>query len=339
MSKITSSKNVNVSLRQKNTQLIEPDTFDASRIVFDDPVAESIPGQPGTNYRINIGYKNEDNTEGFFILGFDTCYCYGVSENVDINTKALTGYNVAISLYDINGATPKQQKTVESLTDILQSCKKFILRDSTQVAMGKIDDDDKILESDLRKINLIFWKKENGKPNQELGGTIYPKMIWSKARTDAKTNKQIDSKMMTRFYNVDEVDEDGNPIEVNPLDYVGKRFQITPAIKIESIFIGAKISIQCKVYEAFVKDTKSGPKRLLKYRPEKSEEIVIVSPPSNHNNNNNNDVEEEENENEEEAENPVVFKVEEERRDPLGKKPEPSPSVSKPVEKPKKTRK
>ena len=311
MSSKIAPKKVNLSLRQKNTQLIEPDHFSSSRIVFDDPVAESIPGQPGTNYRVNIGYKNPDNTDGFLILGFDTCYCYGVSENVDMNSKALNGYNVAISLYDINGPTPKQQQTVEALTDILQACKKFILKDSTQESMGKIDDDDKILDTDLRKINLIFWKKENGKPNQELGGTIYPKMIWSKARTDAKTNKHIEAKMMTRFYNTEELDEDGNPMEVNPLDYVGKRFEITPAIKIESIFIGAKISIQCKVYEAFVKETESGPKRLLKYRPEKSEEIVIVSPPSNHNNNNNDD--EEENENEEEAENPVVFKVEEKK--------------------------
>lgn len=277
------SKKVNVSLRQKNTQLIDPEDFSASRIVFDDPVAESIPGQPGTNYRVNIGYKNPDNTEGFLILGFDTCYCFGVSENVDMNSKVLNGYNVAISLYDINGATPKQQKTVDALTDILQQCKKFILKDSTQESMGKIDDDDKILETDLRKINLIFWKKENGKPNQELGGTIYPKMIWSKARSDPKTNKQIESKMTTRFYNVDELDEDGNPVEVDPLDYVGKRFQITPAIKIESIFIGAKIAIQCKVYEAFVKETTSGPKRLLKYRPERSDDIIVVAPqPSQH---------------------------------------------------------
>lgn len=327
MSSKIAPKKVNVSLRQKNTQLIDPEDFSPSRIIFDDPVAESIPGQPGTNYRVNIGYKNPDNTEGFLILGFDSCYCFGVSENVDMNSKALNGYNVAISLYDINGATPKQQKTVEALTDILQQCKKFILKDSTQEAMGKIDDDDKILETDLRKINLIFWKKENGKPNQELGGTIYPKMIWSKARTDPKTNKQIESKMMTRFYSEDDIDEDGNPCEVNPLDYVGKRFQITPAIKIESIFIGAKISIQCKVYEAFVKETASGPKRLLKYRPERSEDVIVVTPQNIQSSamdfddlDANDDAEE------------VPVKVEE-------KKSEPVVPVSKPAEKPKKTRK
>lgn len=324
-SKVVSKKVVNMSLRQKSTQLIDPEVFDASRVVFDDPVAESIPGQPGTNYRINLGYKNPDNTEGFLILGFDTCYCFGISENVDLNSKALNGYNAAISLYDINGATPKQQKTVEALQEIIQQCKKNILKDSTQEAMGKIDDDDKILESDLRKINLIFWKKENGKPNPEMGGTIYPKLIWSKARTDAKTNKQISSKMMTRFYNEDDVDEDGNPIEVNPLDYVGKRFQITPAIKIESIFIGAKISIQAKVYEAFVKETESGPKRLLVYKPQRSEDVIVVNTPDQRSEPSKTSFEELENDDE----TPEV-------------QPEPEPApvvVAKPAEKPKKTRK
>jgi len=324
-SKVVSKKVVNMSLRQKSTQLIDPEVFDASRVVFDDPVAESIPGQPGTNYRINLGYKNPDNTEGFLILGFDTCYCFGISENVDLNSKALNGYNAAISLYDINGSTPKQQKTVEALQEIIQQCKKNILKDSTQEAMGKIDDDDKILESDLRKINLIFWKKENGKPNPEMGGTIYPKLIWSKARTDTKTNKQISSKMMTRFYNEDDVDEDGNPIEVNPLDYVGKRFQITPAIKIESIFIGAKISIQAKVYEAFVKETESGPKRLLVYKPQRSEDIIVVNTPEQRTEPSKTSFEELENDEETSEVQPD---------------PEPAPVVvAKPAEKPKKTRK
>jgi hypothetical protein len=278
-SKVVSKKVVNMSLRQKSTQLIDPEVFDASRVVFDDPVAESIPGQPGTNYRINLGYKNPDNTEGFLILGFDTCYCFGISENVDLNSKALNGYNAAISLYDINGATPKQQKTVEALQEIIQQCKKNILKDSTQEAMGKVDDDDKILESDLRKINLIFWKKENGKPNPEMGGTIYPKLIWSKSRIDSKTGKEIPPKMLTRFFNIDEVDENGEPVEVDPLDYVGKRFIMQAAVKIESIFVGSRISIQMKIYEAFVREAESGPQRLLVYKPESSSDIVVVTPP------------------------------------------------------------
>ncbi len=279
MSSKIAPKKVNLSLRQKNTKLVDPFEFNANNIVFDDPVAESIPGQPGTNYRINLGYKNSNGTDGMFILGFDNCYCFGVSENVDQASKKLNGYVAAISLFDMNGPTNKQQKTVSVLSDIVQQCKKHILKDSTQEGLGKIDEEDKILESDLRKINLVFWKKENGKPNPELGGTIYPKLIWSKSRIDSKSGKEIPSKMLTRFFNIDEVDENGEPVEVDPLDYVGKRFIMQAAVKIESIFVGSRISIQMKIYEAFVRETESGPQRLLVFKPETSSDIVVVSPP------------------------------------------------------------
>jgi hypothetical protein len=179
----------------------------------------------------------------------------------------------------MNGPTNKQQKTVSVLSDIVQQCKKHILKDSTQEGLGKIDEEDKILESDLRKINLVFWKKENGKPNPELGGTIYPKLIWSKSRIDSKTGKEIPPKMLTRFFNIDEVDENGEPVEVDPLDYVGKRFIMQAAVKIESIFVGSRISIQMKIYEAFVREAESGPQRLLVYKPESSSDIVVVTPP------------------------------------------------------------
>lgn len=273
------AKKVNLSLRQKNTKLVDPLEFNANNIIFDDPVAESIPGQPGTNYRINLGYKNSNGSDGMFIAGFDNCYCFGVSENVDQASKKLNGYVAAISLFDMNGPTHKQQKTVNVLSDIVQQCKKHILKDSTQEGLGKIDEEDKILESDLRKINLVFWKKENGKPNPELGGTIYPKLIWSKSRIDAKSGKEIPSKMLTRFYNIDEVDENGDPVEVDPLDYIGKRFIMQPAVKIESIFVGSRISIQIKIYEAFVKEVESGPQRLLVYKPETSSDIIVMNNP------------------------------------------------------------
>lgn len=279
MSSKIAPKKVNLSLRQKNTKLVDPLEFNANNIIFDDPVAESIPGQPGTNYRINLGYKNANGTDGMFILGFDNCYSFGVSENVDQASKKLNGYVAAISLFDMNGPTHKQQKTVSVLSDIVQQCKKHILKDSTQEGLGKIDEEDKILESDLRKINLVFWKKENGKPNPELGGTIYPKLIWSKARIDSKSGKEIPPKMLTRFYNIDEVDENGDPVEVDPLDYVGKRFIIQPAVKIESIFVGSRISIQMKIYEAFVKEVESGPQRLLVYKPETSSDIIVMNNP------------------------------------------------------------
>jgi len=271
MSKVVSNKS-NLSARQANTQLVEPFDYNPNNLIFDDPVAESIPGQPGTNYRINIGYKNPNKKDGFLILAFDTCYCFGVSENQDQTTKALNGYILPVSLYDMNGPTPKQQKVVEVLCDIVSQCKKTLLKDDVQEKMGKYEDD-KIIESDLRKVDLIYWKKENSKPTKEKGGTFYPKLLWSKPKQ--KDGKEIPAKMTTRFYNEDEVDEEGNPVEVDPIQYVGRRCMVTAAVKIESIFIGTKIGIQAKIYEAFVKDVESGPKRLLVFKPRTNDSIIM----------------------------------------------------------------
>ena len=274
------SKKVNLSARQANTQLVDPFEFNPANVIFDDPAAESIPNQPGTNYRINIGYKNKDKTEGNLILEFDTCYCFGVSENQDKTsevvdkTNTLNGYVLPISLYDMNGPTPKQQKVVEVLCDLVAQCKKQLLKDDVQAMMGKYDDD-KIIESDLRKVNLIYWKKENGRPMKEKGGTFYPKLLWTKARE--KNGKIVESKINTRFYKEDDVDEDGNPVEVDPIQYVGKKCMVTAAVKIESIFIGTKIGIQAKVYEALVKEVESGPKRLLMFKPKTSSTVVSDS--------------------------------------------------------------
>jgi len=65
---------------------------------------------------------------------------------------------------------------------------------------------------------------------------------------------------VTRFY-----DQDDQLLD--PLDLIGKYCFATAAVKIESIFIGNKISLQVKIYEADVEPQQSGTKRLIK-RPQ-----------------------------------------------------------------------
>jgi hypothetical protein len=56
-------------------------------------------------------------------------------------------------------------------------------------------------------------------------------------------------------------DENGN--DIDPLSILGKRCYATAAIKFEGIFIGARISLQVKVYEAQIKLIDSAPRRFL----------------------------------------------------------------------------
>ena len=72
---------------------------------------------------------------------------------------------------------------------------------------------------------------------------------------------------------------------------LNKSCYATAAIKIESIFIGAKISLQVKVYEAEVKMFDTAPKRLLR-KPQTTDAVVMSSSSSNSKNHDDDDMEE-----------------------------------------------
>jgi hypothetical protein len=81
--------------------------------------------------------------------------------------------------------------------------------------------------------------------------------------------EDIPGKILSVFYNEDDVDEEGNPVEIDALELVGKYAKIKPAIKLEGIYIGGTtISLQYKVQEADVQLQSAGNKRLL-HRPDK----------------------------------------------------------------------
>ena len=61
----------------------------------------------------------------------------------------------------------------------------------------------------------------------------------------------------------EQYDEKDNPVEVSPLEFLGKKhFKFRGAVKIESIYIGSKISLQCKIYDGVVRHVTNERKRL-----------------------------------------------------------------------------
>ncbi len=124
--------------------------------------------------------------------------------------------------------------------------------------------------SDLKAMDkLLYWKEdENGERVAGQGPSFSPKLIEFKARKD-KNGKEKPYQMSTIFYLEDEVNENGDPVEVNPLDFLSTKTEkrycyARPAVKFESIFFGAKvISIQCKITECDVASVQMGPQRML----------------------------------------------------------------------------
>ena len=239
-----------------NTQIIDPSdgSYDSNNIVFFDPASGSIPGAgPTISFqRINIGTKNPDGTVGDLILQTSRLFSYGVSENTDPSTGKVNGWTMPLCLWNRDGPTAAEKAWTDTFDEIVEKCIDHVINTKEELDKYELE------RSDLKKFNPLYWKKEkktvNGKSVMAVvegtGPTLYSKIIYSKKN----------EKFVTRFY-----DQDDQIIE--PLDLIGKYCFATAAVKIESIFIGNKISLQVKIYEADVEPQQSGTKRLIK-RPQ-----------------------------------------------------------------------
>jgi ssDNA-binding replication factor A large subunit len=57
--------------------------------------------------------------------------------------------------------------------------------------------------------------------------------------------------------------EESDPIEVSPLEFLNKKhFKFRGSIKVENVYIGSKISIQCKIYDGVVRTVQNERKRM-----------------------------------------------------------------------------
>ena len=295
MSKIDNKK---VSKKNQLHEFIE---YDTKNILFADPVEGTVPGVPGSYYRINILAKNakltqnEDgnfvpefttpvlkddvvvtepemimsDTIGDFMVTFDKMFSFGVAESIDPTTQKVTGHSMSLSLYSKDGATEREIKTVDKLETFIERCRLHLL------SVCKLVKKPKLLITDLKDMGkLLYWKlDDDGEKVPGMGPTFSPKLVEYKASVDSK-GVEKPYQMITTFYLEDEVDDEGNPKEVDPLTFLSdnknKKFKlcyVRPVIKFDSIFIGGKsISIQCKITEADITSVQVGSQRLLHNR-------------------------------------------------------------------------
>lgn len=231
-------------MSDKNTQLTNACGYDVSQMRFSKPVVSNIPdSKPAISFqRINITTTNPDGSIGDLILQLGPSFSFGVSENMSMDTGKINGYVLPIQLLSKDAPTESERKWVETFNNIVENCKKHILDQKEE--LGKYD----LEASDLKKLNPIYVKKDKANKNKPMDDclTLYAKLI---------VNKKMD-KITTMFS-----DMDGEPVD--PLSLIGKYCTVNAAIKIESIFVGNKISLQVKLYEAEVKLLQTGMPRLL----------------------------------------------------------------------------
>ena len=249
-----------------NTQITPIEGYDVSRIVFSEPVSGAIPdSKPKIEFkRINISTRNEDGSCGELILPTTRLFSFGVSENTSQETGKVNGYTFPICLWDRENPTEEEKAWTTTFDAIVDRCVDHLIDNREEIEMFDLT------KADLTKskggLNPLYWKKEkytNSKGKTELrvvpgsGPTLYTKLIFSKKH----------NKFLSQFFDV-------NDEPLNALELMGKYCFTTAAIKIESIFIGSKISLQVKLYEAVIEPQNSGMKRLLA-RPKVKQSRVL----------------------------------------------------------------
>jgi hypothetical protein len=238
-----------------NTQLTTADGYDIKRMIFSDPQQGSIPNSvPPISYkRISIQTRNEDGTTGDLIFPTSQLFSFGVNENKELGTDKINGYVMPLCLHNRDGASKEEKAWSDTFNNVVEACKEYLL--SNREEIGHYD----LTMSDLKKFNPLYIKKEKtGKPVDGTGPTCYAKLIIAKKQ----------NKIISMFY-----DTDGE--EIDPMSLLKKFCYVKAAVKIESIFIGSKITLQVKLYECEVRLADTGMKRMMKKRPEGQSTVVV----------------------------------------------------------------
>ena len=233
------------------SRLNDPIDFDVNRLVFSDPEEMKLPEKAGggTYQRVNIKVKSQNGKgNSDLLLVFDRCSSFGVS------TKY--GTSVGLIMLDRDNPTERQTKTVDLLKSITTKCEDWLLEHKADVGKPK-----------LNREKLQDYNQENG-----IGPLKYKKLADKITIDDTKSPTMSlklmpkgkgESGFLTRFYSEDETDENGKQLLKDPMEFEDVRCLITPIVKIEGIFIGATISIQCKLYECEIKAIESNSGSLL----------------------------------------------------------------------------
>ena len=243
-----------------NNQLSPVEDFKTDNIVFSKPEVGNIPGQKISFKRVRIAVRNADQTVGDLIFSTpEHLHSFGLQESKNMDSGKLNGYVLPICLWSRNGPLEKEQRFTDVFTEVSEYCKQYLVQHREEIEKYDLD------LSDLKKFNPLFWKTEKGKIVEGRGPMLYCKVLMSK-----KANK-----INTIF-----VDEESNR-EIDPFTIMNKPCQVTAAIKIESIFVGNKISLQVKLYEVVVKQIDTTMRGLLRPTAFRREEENATVPKTN----------------------------------------------------------
>jgi hypothetical protein len=243
---MSSSKAIN---RSNTTEVTDFNNFDASKLIFDEPSIGSIPGSTIPFARINIGIKNKNKTEGDLVFALPKLSTYGVKESLDQNTKALTGYNAGLMLFDKTSQSDEHVSIHDTFITIIEKCKDHLLQKDIQKKCKKSG----LERSDLKKITPISYVKDKVTEEYQMDKPVLNvKLLYAKTRKD-KDGNEIAGRICTQVYLDDVLGSNKKPIEMSIEEYLNKSGMLRAVVKVESIFVGKDIKLQVKILECAFK--------------------------------------------------------------------------------------
>jgi hypothetical protein len=260
----------------QNTQLTLATGYNTNNMVFEKPRDGTIPNSTFTFKRVPIGTKNPDGTTGELVILTPRVYSFGLSVNTNMQTGKPDGYTFPLCLQSRDGLTPDEKAFIDTFNNVVERCKQYILDNKDE--LGKYD----IEMGDLKKLNSLYYKRDKGKVVEGTGPVLYPKVLQQKKKSNGKGGKNsvnVSPEEEAAGGKITTIFCDENGVDIDPLSLLEKHCFATAAVKIESIFVGAKISLQVKVHEAEVSVIGGTSKRLLK-RPQGSSQVVMHDSPA-----------------------------------------------------------
>ena len=256
------SKRIPSKINRNLTELTDLSTFDPKNVHFD--AVEEKELQQGNKtikyYNINLGAVHKGGIGELVINIPFFAHSFGVEEFQNEQGKA-TNHSVSLSIVDMSNPTEEQTAFVQAFTKMIERIKDHLISVKKEIKKPTLD------RAELKKFNPMYQSLDDDGNPKNSAWYFAPKLLERKIyNKDDPSDVQI--KIESKFYLDEQFDEEGEPVEISPLEFLGKKhFKFRGAVKIEKIYIGSKISLQCKIYDGVVRKVSSERKRLTVMKP------------------------------------------------------------------------
>ena len=241
-----------------STQLTDLETFNPTNLVFETLRKNNFKdkeGKPVETKSMDINMRYPNGSKGPLIFQLPRCDTRCLSAQVGEGLEK----TFSVFLSEGETVTAEHKHVMNVINQIIQACTKHCLTDDVKAKLGKWE----LEASDFKRLNPIEYQKERDtkKPYLDKPQVMYLKLM-------TKFSKELGMKVSdSRFYNEGEFDANGNPVELDYTEFIGKSGTCVPLIKIEKIFFGAVYKLHVKMYQCDVKVSDGGFKSLIKRAP------------------------------------------------------------------------